>query len=53
MPLAAVGIGPGDIGLVAGACFALIVRRSSTFPISIVAKSGGRKFQAIAAGDTR
>jgi hypothetical protein len=39
--------------MVAGACFVLIVRRSSTSPISIAAKSGERISQAIVVGDTR
>lgn len=38
--------------MVAGACSPLIVRRSFTSPISIGERSGGRKFQAIAARDT-
>jgi hypothetical protein len=38
--------------VVAGACFVLIVRRSSTFPLSIAARAGVRKVQAIVAGDT-
>jgi hypothetical protein len=46
-------IGANRLNLVAGACFVLIVRRSSTSPISITAKSGERISQAIAAGDTR
>jgi hypothetical protein len=46
------GVG-ASVNLVAGACFVLIVRRSSTSPISIAAKSGVRKFQIIMAGDTR
>jgi hypothetical protein len=44
---------PASERVVAGACSRLIVRRSSTFPISIAARSGGTKSQAIAAGDTR
>jgi hypothetical protein len=39
--------------MVAGACLVLIVRRSSTSPISIVAKSRERISQAIVARDTR
>jgi hypothetical protein len=35
------------ISVVAGACFVLIVRRSSTLPISMTAKSGGRIFQTM------
>ena len=42
-----------DIKMVAGACFVLIVRRSSTSPISIAARSGGEISQASVAGDTR
>ena len=42
-----------DFQFGSGACSRLIVRRSSTFPISIAAKSGERISQAIVAGDTR
>ena len=39
--------------MVAGACSVQIVRRSSPSPISIAAKFGGKRYQAIVAGDTR
>ena len=45
--------GACQIKLVAGERFILIVRRSSTSPISIAAKSGQRISQTVVVGDTR